>query len=43
MKSFKLYSTMLGWEKVELVPGVKIVGAATLNDLVLESDKAMWF
>ncbi len=34
---------MLGWEKVELVPGVKIVGAATLNDLVLESDKAMWF
>ena len=24
---------MLGWEKVELIPGVKIVGAGTLNDL----------
>lgn len=34
---------MFGWEKVDLIPGVKIVGAATLNDLVLESDKAMWF
>ena len=34
---------MLGWERVELIPGLKIVGAATLNDLVLESDKAMWF
>jgi predicted peroxiredoxin len=34
---------MLGWEKVELIPGVKIVGAATLNDLVLESDATMWF
>jgi len=34
---------MLGWEKVDLIPGVKIVGAATLNDLVLESDKSMWF
>ena len=34
---------MLGWEKVELIPGVKIVGAATLNDLVLESDGTMWF
>ena len=34
---------MFGWEKVDLIPGVKIVGAATLNDLVLESDKTMWF
>ena len=34
---------MLGWEKVELISGLKIVGAATLNDLVLESDKSMWF
>lgn len=34
---------MLGWEKVELIPGVKIVGAATLNDLVLESGATMWF
>ena len=34
---------MLGWEKVELIPGLKIVGAATLNDLVLESDGVLWF
>jgi predicted peroxiredoxin len=34
---------MLGWEKVELIPGVKIVGAATLNDLALESNTTMWF
>ena len=34
---------MLGWEKVELIPGVKIVGAATLNDLVLDADATMWF
>jgi predicted peroxiredoxin len=34
---------MFGWEKVDLIPGLKIVGAATLNDLVLESDKSMWF
>ena len=34
---------MLGWEKVELIPGVKIVGAATLNDLVLEADATMYF
>ena len=34
---------MFGWKKVDLIPGVKIVGAATLNDLVLESDKTMWF
>ncbi|MHA2117750.1 MAG: DsrE family protein [Candidatus Thorarchaeota archaeon] len=34
---------MLGWEKVELVEGCKIVGAATLNDLVLDADATMWF
>lgn len=34
---------MLGWESVDLIPGVKIVGAATLNDLVLEADGTMWF
>ena len=34
---------MLGWEKVDLIPGVKIVGAATLNDLALEADATQWF
>jgi len=34
---------MLGWEKAELIPGVKIVGAATLNDLALEAGTTMWF
>jgi predicted peroxiredoxin len=34
---------MLGWEKVDLIPGLKIVGAATLNDLVLEVDATEWF
>ncbi|MFX0044255.1 MAG: DsrE family protein [Candidatus Hermodarchaeota archaeon] len=34
---------MLGWEEVELVEGCQIVGAATLNDLVLEADATMWF
>lgn len=34
---------MLGWDKVDLIPGVKIVGAATLNDLVLEADATQWF
>lgn len=34
---------MLGWEKVELIPGLKIVGAATLNDLVLDVDATQWF
>jgi len=34
---------MLGWQKINLIPGVKIVGAATLNDLVLEADATMWF
>ena len=34
---------MLGWDNVELDPDLKIVGAATLNDLVLEADATMWF
>ena len=34
---------MFGWEKIELLPGVKIVGAGTLNDLALESGATMWF
>ena len=34
---------MLGWQKIELIPGVKIVGAATLNDLALDADTTMWF
>ncbi|MBD3227159.1 MAG: sulfur reduction protein DsrE [Candidatus Lokiarchaeota archaeon] len=34
---------MLGWEKVGLIQGVRIVGAATLNDLALEADATMWF
>ena len=34
---------MLGWDKVELIEGVKIVGAATLNDLVLDAAGTMWF
>jgi predicted peroxiredoxin len=34
---------MLGWDAVDLIPGVKIVGAATLNDLSLEADATQWF
>jgi len=34
---------MLGLETIELIPGVKIVGAATLNDLALDADATMWF
>jgi len=34
---------MLGWEKVQLIPQVKIVGAGTLNDLALEASASMWF
>jgi len=34
---------MLGWQNVNLIPGVKIVGAATLNDLALDADTTMWF
>ena len=34
---------MFGWDKVELIPGLKIVGAGTLNDLALEAGATMWF
>ena len=34
---------LLGWQKIDLIPGVKIVGAATLNDLALDADTTMWF
>ena len=34
---------MLGWNKIDLIAGVKIVGAATLNDLSLDADTTMWF
>lgn len=34
---------MLGWDTVELIEGVKIVGAATLNDLALDAGATMWF
>ena len=34
---------MLGWDKVTLIPGVKVVGAGTLNDFALDADAAMWF
>jgi len=34
---------MFGWEKVDLRPGLKIVGAATLNDLSLDAAATMWF
>lgn len=34
---------MLGWETVELIDGVKIVGAATLNDLALDADAILNF
>jgi len=34
---------MLGWEDVELIEGVKVVGAATLNDLALDAGATMWF
>ncbi len=34
---------MMGMHKVNLIPGLKIVGAGTLNDLVLEADATMWF
>jgi len=34
---------MLGLENVDLIPGVKIVGAGTLNDLALDAGATMWF
>lgn len=33
---------MFGWEKISLIKGVKIVGAATLNDLVLQADGVVY-
>jgi len=34
---------MLGWEKVELRKGLKVVGAATLNDLSLDAGATICF
>ena len=34
---------MLGLQKVELLSGVKVVGAGTLNDLALDAEATMWF
>ncbi len=34
---------MLGWDEAVLIDEAKVVGAATLNDLVLEYDAVMWF
>ncbi len=34
---------MLGWDKVALIDGLKIVGAGTLNDLALDASATMWF
>jgi hypothetical protein len=34
---------MLGWDTVDLIDGVQIVGAGTLNDLVLDAAGTMWF
>jgi predicted peroxiredoxin len=32
---------ILGWKKVELISDIKIVGAATLNNLALEANSTM--
>lgn len=34
---------LLGVERGEFIEGAKVVGAATLNDLVLDADGTMWF
>jgi hypothetical protein len=34
---------LLGLDRGDFIEGVKIVGAATLNDLVLDADGTMWF
>jgi predicted peroxiredoxin len=34
---------VLGWDETNLIEDAKVVGAATLNDLVLEYDSVMWF
>lgn len=36
-------SELLGIDKGDIVDGVKVVGAATLNQLVLEADAALFF
>ena len=34
---------LLSLDRGDLIPEAKIVGAATLNDLVLDADGTMWF
>ncbi len=34
---------LLNIERGDFIPEVKVVGAATLNDLVLDADGTMWF
>ena len=34
---------LLGMERGEFIKEAKVVGAATLNDLVLDADGTMWF
>jgi len=34
---------MCGLETIALIPGAKIVGAGTLNDLALDAGATMWF
>ena len=34
---------LLGMKRGEFIPEAQIVGAATLNDLVLDADATMWF
>jgi len=36
-------SQLLGLERGDYIDGVEIVGAATLNDLVLDADGTQWF
>ena len=40
---YKASKQMLGWEKVKLIPLLKIVRGGALNDLALESASTMWF
>jgi len=34
---------LLGLDRGDFIPEAKVVGAATLNDLVLDADGTMWF
>ena len=34
---------LLGLDRGDFIPEAKVVGAATLNDLVLDADGSMWF